>query len=107
MSDEDLWQLRAACRASLVAYVRRQMRQQLEEQGSAPLDVSKTGTIFDENALTLGFARRFAVYKRPNLLLHDPDRLARILTDPRRPVQLVMAGKAHPADEAGQSLIEQ
>ncbi len=107
VSDQDLWQLRAASRASLVAYVRAQLRRQLEDQGSLPLDVSKTDAIFDENALTLGFARRFAVYKRPNLLLHDPDRLVRILTDPRRPVQLVVAGKAHPADEAGQSLIEQ
>jgi hypothetical protein len=55
----------------------------------------------------LGFARRFAAYKRPNLLLHDPDRLLRLLTNPERPVQLVLAGKAHPADQAGQDLIRQ
>ena len=63
--------------------------------------------LFDPNTLTLGFARRFATYKRPNLLLHDPERLLRLLTDPQRPVQLIMAGKAHPADQAGQALIRQ
>ena len=59
------------------------------------------------NTLTLGFARRFATYKRPNLLLHDPERLLRLLTNPQRPVQLIIAGKAHPADLAGQALIQQ
>jgi starch phosphorylase len=63
--------------------------------------------LFDPNALTLGFARRFATYKRPNLLLHDPERLLRLLTNPERPVQLILAGKAHPADQAGQALIQQ
>ena len=63
--------------------------------------------LFDPNALTLGFARRFATYKRPNLLLHDPERLLRLLTDPQRPVQLIIAGKAHPADQAGQALIQE
>ena len=63
--------------------------------------------LFDPNALTLGFARRFATYKRPNLLLHDPERLLRLLTNPQRPVQLILAGKAHPADQAGQALIQQ
>ena len=57
--------------------------------------------------MTLGFARRFATYKRPNLLLHDPERLLRLLTNPQRPVQLILAGKAHPADAAGQALIQQ
>ena len=57
--------------------------------------------------LTLGFARRFATYKRPNLLLHDPERLLRLLTNPQRPMQLIMAGKAHPADQAGQALIRE
>ena len=62
---------------------------------------------FDPNALTLGFARRFATYKRPNLLLHDRDRLLRLLSNPQKPVQLIMAGKAHPADEAGQASIQE
>ncbi|MGB8432958.1 MAG: alpha-glucan family phosphorylase, partial [Burkholderiales bacterium] len=63
--------------------------------------------LFEPDRLTLGFARRFATYKRPNLLLHDPARLLRLLTDPQRPVQLIIAGKAHPADEAGQALIQE
>ncbi len=61
----------------------------------------------DPEVLTLGFARRFATYKRPNLLLHDPDRLIRILKNPQRPAQLILAGKAHPADHAGQALIQE
>ena len=67
----------------------------------------RPGSLFDPDALTLGFARRFATYKRPNLLLHDPERLLRLLTNPERPVQLILAGKAHPADQAGQAMIRQ
>jgi starch phosphorylase len=63
--------------------------------------------LFDPHALTLGFARRFATYKRPNLLLHDPERLLRLLTDPRRPAQLIVAGKAHPEDRSGQAMIQE
>ena len=62
--------------------------------------------MFDPNTLTLGFARRFATYKRPTLLLSDPERLIRILTNRERPVQLVIAGKAHPRDEAGQQMVQ-
>ena len=71
-----------------------------------PETVEKVRHLFDPNALTLGFARRFATYKRPNLLLHDPERLLRLLTNPQKPVQLILAGKAHPADAAGQALIQ-
>src|SRR5690606_25134893 len=63
--------------------------------------------LFDPNSLTLGFARRFATYKRPNLLLHNPQRLHSLLTNPERPVQLIMAGKAHPEDRAGRALIHE
>ena len=63
--------------------------------------------LFDPNALTLGFARRFATYKRPNLLLHDPERLLRLLSNSQRPVQLIIAGKAHPQDQAGQALVQE
>ena len=75
--------------------------------GASTEAVDQAKHLFDPNALTLGFARRFATYKRPNLLLHDPDRLLRLLSDPQRPVQLIMAGKAHPADQAGQALIQE
>ncbi len=83
------------------------MSRQLAASGASPEAVDVAKHLFDPNALTLGFARRFATYKRPNLLLHDPARLLRLLTNPERPVQLIIAGKAHPADQAGQALIQE
>ena len=83
------------------------MSGQLAASGASPEAVDEAKHLFDPNALTLGFARRFATYKRPNLLLHDPERLLRLLTNPQRPVQLIIAGKAHPADQAGQALIQE
>ena len=83
------------------------LARELAVAGASTEDVDRVQHLFDPNALTLGFARRFATYKRPNLLLHDPERLLRLLTNPQRPVQLIIAGKAHPADQAGQSLIEE
>ena len=73
--------------------------------GASSGEVEYVNHLFDPNALTLGFARRFATYKRPDLLLHDPQRLIRLLSDSQHPVQLIIAGKAHPADQAGQDLI--
>jgi starch phosphorylase len=107
VSDSELWQLRAAGRQSLIAYVRKWLHRQLISQGVAPEQVAQAEQILDPNTLTLGFARRFATYKRPNLLLHDPERLVRILTNPQQPVQLILAGKAHPQDLAGQAMIQQ
>jgi starch phosphorylase len=107
VSDSRLWECRASARQSLVEYVRERLSRQLEASGASPDEVEGAKHIFDGNALTLGFARRFATYKRPNLLLHDPERLLRILTDPERPVQLIISGKAHPADQAGQVLIQE
>ena len=75
--------------------------------GADPEAVSTIRQALDPQILTLGFARRFTAYKRPTLLLHDPERLARLLNHPKRPVQLVVAGKAHPQDEAGKQLIQQ
>jgi starch phosphorylase len=75
--------------------------------GAGPEAVARTQARLDPGVLTLGFARRFATYKRPNLLLHDPDRLIRILKNSERPAQLILAGKAHPADHAGQALIQE
>jgi starch phosphorylase len=105
-SDADMWALRTAARAALVAYVRERMTQYAGLIDAAPDDAGAMRASLDPRALTVGFARRFAAYKRPNLLLRDPDRLVRILTNPERPVQLVIAGKAHPADQAGQDLIK-
>ena len=107
VSDADLWQLRADSRSTLVEYVRKVHVRQLTNRGALPEDVARAGQVLDANTLTLGFARRFATYKRPNLLLHDPERFERLLTNRERPVQLVLAGKAHPQDEGGQAMIRQ
>jgi starch phosphorylase len=107
VSDARLWQFRIAASQSFVAYVRERLSRQLAASGASPEAVDGAKHLFDPNALTLGFARRFATYKRPNMLLHDPERLLRLLTNPQRPVQLVLAGKAHPADQSGQALIQQ
>jgi starch phosphorylase len=107
ISDASLWQLRTTNRKSLVEYARERLSRQLAASGASPDAIAAAKHLFDPNTLTLGFARRFATYKRPNLLLHDPERLLRLLSHPQRPVQLIMAGKAHPADQAGQALIQQ
>ena len=107
VSDADLWQLRTAARRSVVEYVRQRISLQLAASGASPEMVDRAKHLFDPNALTLGFARRFATYKRPNLLLHDSARLLRLLANPERPVQLIIAGKAHPQDQAGQALIHE
>ena len=103
--DTRLWQFRTAASKSLVEYARQRLSLDLAGGGASPEEVEAARHLFDPNALTLGFARRFATYKRPNLLLHDPPRLLRLLTNPQRPVQLIIAGKAHPADQGGQALI--
>jgi starch phosphorylase len=107
LSDTTLWQFRAAASKSLVEYARERLSGQLAASGASPEAIDEAKHLFDPNVLTLGFARRFATYKRPNLLLHDPERLLRLLNNPQRPVQLIIAGKAHPADQAGQALIQE
>jgi starch phosphorylase len=107
VSDARLWQFRTAASKSLVEYARERLSRQLAASGAPVEAVEGAKHLFDPNALTLGFARRFATYKRPNMLLHDPQRLLRLLTNSQRPVQLILAGKAHPADQAGQALIWQ
>ncbi|MGB7747431.1 MAG: alpha-glucan family phosphorylase [Verrucomicrobiia bacterium] len=106
VSDDTLWQFRLATSKSLVEYARARLARHYAAAGASPKTVEEAKHLFDPNALTLGFARRFATYKRPNLLLHDPARLLRLLSNPQRPVQLIIAGKAHPADLAGQALIQ-
>ena len=107
VSDARLWKFRTEASMSLVEYARERLSAQLAASGAPPEAVDAAKHLLDGNTLTLGFARRFASYKRPNLLLHDPERLLRLLTNPQRPVQLIIAGKAHPADQAGQALIQQ
>ncbi|MGA9665660.1 MAG: alpha-glucan family phosphorylase [Gallionella sp.] len=105
--DARLWQFRSLARNSLVEYARERLSRQLTLSGASHETIGAAKHLFDPNVLTLGFARRFASYKRPNLLLHDPERLLRLLANPQRPVQLIMAGKAHPADLEGQALIQE
>jgi starch phosphorylase len=107
VSDEALWQFRIATSKALVEFARERLARHYAASGASPEAVDGAKHLFDPSVLTLGFARRFATYKRPNLLLHDPERLLRILSNPERPVQLIIAGKAHPADMAGQALIKQ
>jgi starch phosphorylase len=106
VTDEALWAFRAQERRDLVRYARERLAQQLGQRGAAPNDVAQAARIFDPEILTLGFARRFAGYKRPNLLLHDPDRLGRLLASLVRPVQIIVAGKAHPRDAEGKGLLQ-
>ena len=107
VSDARLWQFRIAASRSLVEYARERLSRELAASGASSESVDLAKHLFDPNALTLGFARRFATYKRPNLLLHNPARLLRLLTNRERPVQLIIAGKAHPEDRAGQALIHE
>jgi glycogen phosphorylase len=102
-----LWQFRTAARLRLVEYARARLSSQLAASGGSSEAVDDAKRQFNDNTLTIGFARRFATYKRSNLLLHDPERLLRLLNNPERPVQLIMAGKAHPADRDGQALIQE
>ncbi len=107
VADARLWKFRVDASESLVEYARKRLSRELAASGSSPETVEASKHFLDPSALTLGFARRFATYKRPNLLLHDPERLLRLLTNPERRVQLIIAGKAHPADQAGQALIKE
>jgi starch phosphorylase len=106
-TDSDLWQMREGARKSLVEYVRKKNTRQMAGGGASGEDLAQAAQVLDAKTLTLGFARRFAPYKRPTLLLRDRQRLTRILTNQARPVQLVLAGKAHPADVEGQDMIRQ
>jgi glycogen phosphorylase len=101
----ELWRVRRALKESSVRFLRRRVVRQLERQEATATALRNTGVLLDASALTIGFARRFATYKRATLVFRDLDRLAAILSDRDRPVQLVFSGKAHPADEGGQGLI--
>ena len=105
VSDEALWALRGKERLDLIPYVRERLARQLGQRSAPPDAIAEAEHVLDPDALTLGFARRFAGYKRPNLLLSDPERLGRLLGSAERPVQIIVAGKAHPDDEEGKRLV--
>ena len=104
LTDEQIWHMRSLGRRALVDFVRKRYAVQLTSQGES---AELAEVLFDESVLTVGFARRFATYKRPNLFLHDPERLIRLLSNSERPFQLILAGKAHPQDQPGQALIRE
>ncbi len=106
LDDEVLWRFRSDTRQSLVGYAQQRLAQQLGQRGADPPEVEAAGKTLDPNILTIGFARRFTEYKRPDLLLHDSERLVRLLNDPLRPVQIIVAGKAHPHDEPGKRALQ-
>ena len=106
VSDETLWKMRTNANETLVKFARKHFARQLQGAGHPTETIEKAKHLFSPAVLTIGFARRFATYKRPNLLLHDPQRLLRLLNNPTYPVQLVIAGKAHPNDGPGQDLIK-
>ncbi|MGB6182616.1 MAG: alpha-glucan family phosphorylase [Rhodococcus sp. (in: high G+C Gram-positive bacteria)] len=103
----ELWNTRSALRGELVAEVRRRVRNSCLERGSTEAELAWTDDVFDPSVLTVGFARRVPTYKRLTLMLRQPERLRAMLLDPERPVQLVVAGKSHPADDGGKALIQQ
>jgi glycogen phosphorylase len=104
---EELWRTHERRRVRLVAFARRRLREQLVRRGVPRSEIEAADEVLDPEVLTIGFARRFATYKRATLVLRDPDRLARILNNADRPVQIIFAGKAHPRDDAGKELIRQ
>jgi glycogen phosphorylase len=102
-----LWQIRHQLRARLVTETRRRLRESWRQRGASGAELTWIDDVLDENVLTIGFARRVPSYKRLTLMLNDPQRLAGLLLDQERPIQIVIAGKAHPADEGGKRLIQQ
>lgn len=105
--DDQLWSIRRHLKRKLAGYVRERARQQWLQGAVQPVQVVASGVLLDPYALTIGFARRFAPYKRANLILRDPDRLTRIINRPGMPVQIIFAGKSHPDHEGGKLLIQE
>jgi starch phosphorylase len=107
IDDGELWETHQVLKGRLLAFVRRRAARQCERRGEPPDAVEEAGQALSLEALTIGFARRFATYKRCTLILRDRERLARLVSDPVLPVQLVFAGKAHPHDEPGKQMLRE
>jgi len=101
-----LWGVHQQCKAEMIELMRERVAQQFIRHGEGPQRIQSAATLLNPDALTIGFARRFATYKRATLIFHDEERLQRLLNDPERPVQIIFSGKAHPADEPGKGLIQ-
>jgi starch phosphorylase len=102
----ELWRSHERCRDHLVAFSRRLLADQLKSRGVEPEEIQSAGDVLTPDAMTIGFARRFAIYKRATLIFRDPDRLDRILNNPQHPVQIIISGKAHPQDNEGKEFIK-
>jgi glycogen phosphorylase len=102
-----LWEVRRVLRARLIEQARRRLRASWRQRGASDAELMWTDSVLDENVLTIGFARRVPSYKRLTMMMHDPARLTALLLDPERPIQIIVAGKAHPADDGGKHLIQQ
>src|SRR5204863_8176212 len=105
--DVQIWETHQHLKRRLVDFVRERVRVRRERLGESPESIRNVSRILDPEILTIGFARRFATYKRATLLFSDKERLKRLVNDPTRPVQFIFAGKAHPRDEAGKALIQE
>jgi len=105
--DEEIWRAHQRSKGDLIAFARRRLKKQMKRRGSYHSELNQAEEVLDPEALTIGFARRFATYKRGNLLLKDPQRLIKLLTDRERPIQIIFAGKAHPRDNEGKEIIRQ
>ncbi|MBN2272154.1 MAG: alpha-glucan family phosphorylase [Sedimentisphaerales bacterium] len=103
--DEEFWHIHQRCKERLIVFARNRLKSQMQRRGTYHTELNHAEESLDPEALTIGFARRFATYKRGSLLLKDPQRLMKLLTDSRRPVQLIFAGKAHPRDAEGKDII--
>jgi starch phosphorylase len=107
VTDEDLWAMRRTLRAQLVEDARERVRDSWRRRGASPAELGWVDEVLDPDVLTIGFARRVPTYKRLTLMLRDPERLKNLLLHPKRPIQIVVAGKSHPADDQGKRLIQQ
>jgi starch phosphorylase len=107
VDDGELWETHLSLKSRLLAFVRRRAIEQAERRKESPETLQRLSRVLSPDALTIGFARRFATYKRANLLLADIERLATLINDPKRPVQFVFAGKAHPRDDPGKRVLQQ
>jgi starch phosphorylase len=105
--DEQFWQAHQRCKENLIVFARDRLKDQLQRRGTYHTELNQAEEVLDPEALIIGFARRFAIYKRANLLLMKPQRLVRLLKDTDRPIQIIFAGKAHPRDTAGKEIISQ
>ncbi len=107
ISDDEIWNIHLRQKQKTISFIRKNLVNEYLKKGFSPLKVNSASKILNPNYLTIGFARRFAPYKRPSLLFKDKERLAKILKNPEYPVQIVCAGKAHPADLMGKNLIKE